>query len=120
MRLADNWLRCKTNSYPIALLLLMSLSVGIGDSTGLRKTKMVFHRICEALVSSASTDITQVMTKHGKALKKQDKCVVSYLSGRIGSSSRFNIPWIPWQSSAGISVALREKIGKLNLRLTDY
>jgi len=32
-----------------------------------------------------------------------------YLSGRIGSSSRSNIPWIPWQSSAGISVALKRE-----------
>lgn len=78
---------------------------------------MVFHRICEALVSSASTD----MTNHGKALKKNKiDAFTPYLSGRIGSSSRFNIPWIPWQSSAGISVALRERIGILNLRLRDY
>jgi len=56
----------KTNRYPIAQLLRMSLSVGMGDSTGLRGTKrMLFHRICKALVSSASTHIVQVMTKIG-------------------------------------------------------
>lgn len=50
---------------------------------------------------TSSTCYTNTGTKHRKS---RNKASIPYLSGRIGSSSRFKVPWIPWHKSAGISV----------------
>lgn len=76
-------------SYPMAWFCVMSRSVGMGDATGLRDKR---HN---------------EWVNHQNTEQRKEKQAVPYLSGRIGSSSRFNVPWIPWQSSAGISVPWR-------------
>lgn len=80
----------------------MSRSVGMGDITVLKDKYIIvnINRAQHPLLTS-STCYTNTGTKHRKS---GNKASIPYLSGRIGSSSRFKVPWIPWHKSAGISV----------------
>ena len=76
----------------MALLVMMSRSDGIGDSTGLGEG--LKGQRSESNRGTGGGSVWRGWSRGG-----------SHLSGRMGSASRVSIPWIPWQSSAGIWVA---------------
>lgn len=103
-----------SSSYPMALFCEMSRSIGMGDFIVLKdkpsntKTYWKMNKVTVGMGSPLMSCI------------RNDKVVLPYSSGRIGSSSRLNIPWIPWQSSAGISVSciIQKTTIKIKIKFT--
>lgn len=91
-------------TYPIAVFCEISRSIGTGDLTVLQDNQKQIHEADVTFTQLVFHWLRAVATWH-KRQRNENKVGVPYLSGRIGSSSRFSLPWIPWHSSAGISVS---------------
>lgn len=91
-------------TYPIAVFCEISRSIGTGDLTVLQDNHKQIHEADVTFTQLVFRWLRAVATWH-KRQRNENKVGVPYLSGRIGSSSRFSLPWIPWHSSAGISVS---------------
>lgn len=90
----------------------MSLSMGMGESTVLEEPRshIMVSGGGEVRDSATAPPLCRLCPlKPQQQDQSGGEAGVPYLSGRIGSSSRSKVPWIPWHSSAGITVLWGER-----------